>query len=202
MNNSVFGKTMENLRKRVDIKLVTDEKKLMKLTSKPTFVTSKIFNEKLVGVHKIKETLTLNGPAYVGMCILDLSTTLMYDLHYNYIKRKYNDKDKLLLTDTDSLTYEIETGDVYKDFWSDKDKFDNSEYPGNSLYFDKSNKKVTGKLKDEVSGIPINEFIGLRSKMYSYIKDTNQCGKTAKGIKKNVIKITTFFSTINKHTIK
>ena len=78
---------MEDLRKRVDVKLVTDEKKLMKLTSNPTFVTSKIFNEKLVAVHKIKETLTLNRPAYVGMCILDLSETLMYDFHYNYIKK-------------------------------------------------------------------------------------------------------------------
>ena len=87
MNNSVFGKTMENLRKRVDIKLVTDERKLMNLTSKPTFGTSKIFTEKLVTVRKIKETLTLNRPAYVGMCILDLSKTLMYDFHYNYIKK-------------------------------------------------------------------------------------------------------------------
>ena len=86
MNNSVFGKTMENLRKRVDVKLVTDAKKLMKLTSKPTFVTGKIFSEKLVAIHKIKETLTLNRPAYVG--ILDLSKTLMYDFHFNYIKKK------------------------------------------------------------------------------------------------------------------
>ena len=85
MNNSVFGKTMENLRKRVGVKLVTDEKKLIKLTSKPTFVTSKIFNEKLVTVHKIKETLTLNRTAYVGKCSLDLSKTLMYDFHYNYL---------------------------------------------------------------------------------------------------------------------
>ena len=96
----------------------------MKLTSKPTFMTSKILNEKLVAVHKIKEILTLNRPAYVGMCILNLSKTLMYDFHYNYIKKKYNDKDKLLFTDTDSLTYEIETEDAYKDFWSDKDKGD------------------------------------------------------------------------------
>ena len=87
MNNSVFGKTMENIRKRVDVRLVTDEKKLLKLTSKPTYVSSKIFNENLAAVHKIKETLTLNRPAYVGMCILDLSKTLMYDFHYNYIKR-------------------------------------------------------------------------------------------------------------------
>ena len=86
------------------------------------------------------------------------------------------------------MTYEIETEDTFKHFWSDKDKFDKSEYPENSPYFDKSNKKVIGKFNDEVSVITINEFIGLRSEMYSYIKDTNECGKTAKGIKKNVIK--------------
>ena len=74
-----------------------------------------------MAVHKVKETLTLNRPAYVGMCILDLSKMLMYDFHYNYVKKKYNDRAKLLFTDTDSLTYEIETVDVYKDFWTDKD---------------------------------------------------------------------------------
>ena len=188
MNNSVFGKTMENIRKRVDVRLVTDEKKLLKLTSKPTYVSSKIFNENLVAVHKIKETLTLNRPAYVGMCILDLSKTLMYDFHYKYIKEKYGEKAKLLFTDTDSLTYEIEAKDVYKDFYNDKEKFDNSDYPEYSPYFYKENKKVIGKFKDEAAGIPITEFVGLRSKMYSYIKDDNNGGKTAKGIKKNVIK--------------
>ena len=188
MNNSVFGKTMENIRKRVDVRLVTDENKLLKLASKPTYVSSKIFNENLVAVHKIKETLTLNRPAYVGMCILDLSKTLMYDFHYNYIKDKYKEKARLLFTDTDSLTYEIEAKDVYKDFWKDKDRFDNSDYSESSPYFDKTNKKVIGKFKDEAAGIPIIEFIGLRSKMYSYIKDNNKGGKTAKGIKKNVIK--------------
>ena len=88
MNNSVFGKTMESLRKRVDVRLVTDKKKLSKLVSKPTYINSKIFNDDLVAVHKIKETLTLDRPAYVGMCIVDLSKTLMYDFHYNYIKEK------------------------------------------------------------------------------------------------------------------
>ena len=135
MNNSVFGKTMENIRKRVGVKLVTDENKLLKLTAKPTFISSKIFNENLVAVHKTKETLTLNRPAYVGMCILDLSKTLMYDFHYNYIKQKYNEKAKLLFTDTDSLTDEIETEDIYSDFWKDKERFDNSDYPHESQYF-------------------------------------------------------------------
>ena len=188
MNNSVFGKTMENIRKRVDVRLITDEKKLLKMASKPTYVSSKIFNENLVAVHKIKETLTLNRPAYVGMCILDLSKTLMYDFHYNYIKEKYGDKARLLFTDTDSLTYEIEAEDVYQDFWNDKNRFDNSDYPENSPYFNKTNKKVIGKFKDEAAGIPITEFVGLRSKMYTYIKDNHKGGKTAKGIKKNIIK--------------
>ena len=158
MNNSVFGKTMENIRKRVDVRLVTDEKKLLKLTSKPTYVSCKIFNENLVAVHKIKETITLNRPAYVGMSILDLSKTF----HYKYIKKNYGEKAMLLFTDTDSLTYEIEANDVYRDFWIDKDKFDNSDYPEGSPYFDKTNKKVIGKFKDEAAGVPICEFVGLR----------------------------------------
>ena len=136
MNNSVFGKTMENLRKRQDIKLVTDEEKLLKWASRPSFISCKIFNEDLVAVHKIKPTLTLNRPAYVGMCILDLSKTLMYDFHYNYIKSQYGDKARLLFTDTDSLMYEIEADDVYQDFWKDKHLFDNSDYPKNSPFFD------------------------------------------------------------------
>ena len=188
MNNSVFGKTMENLRKRVDVRLVTSKEKLLKLASKPTYVSSKIFNENLVAVHKIKETLTLNRPAYAGMCILNLSKTLMYDFHYNYIKQKYDNKAKLLFTDTDSLTYEIQTDDVYADFWSDKDKFDNSDHNKESPFYNTANKKVIGKFKDEACGVPVTEFIGLRSKMYSYIKDDTNGGKTAKGIKKNVIK--------------
>ena len=208
MNNSVFGKTMENIRKRVDVRLVTSKEKLLKLSSKPTYVSSKIFNENLVAVHKIKETLTMNRPAYVGMCILDLSKTLMYDFHYNYIKHKYGNKAKLLFTDTDSLTYEIEANDAYKDFFKDKNKFDNSDYPENSPYFNKINKKVIGKFKDEASGIPVVEFVGLRSKMYSYVKDNEQTARTAKGIRKQVIKkilrmtiIKKYYSTTNKCNI-
>ena len=187
MNNSVFGKTMENIRKRVDVRLVTSKEKLLKLASKPTYVSSKIFNENLVAVHKIKETLTMNRPAYIGMCILDLSKTLMYDFHYNYIKHKYGNKAKLLFTDTDSLTYEIETKDAYADFWKNKDKFDNSDYNKESPFYNAVNKKVIGKFKDESAGIPITEFVGLRSKMYSYVKDNEQTARTAKGIKKQVI---------------
>lgn len=162
MNNNVFGKTMENTRKRVDVRLETDDKKLSKLVAKPTYVNSKIFNENLVAVHNIKETLTLDRPVYVGMCILDLSKTLMYDFHYNEIKKKYDSKAKLLFTDTDSLTYEIEAKDVYKDFWADKGNFDNSDYPKDNQYYDSTNKKVIGRFKDKAAGIPITVFVGLR----------------------------------------
>ena len=188
MNNSVFGKTMENLCKRVDVRLVTNEKKLDKLTSKPTYVSSKIFNENLMAGHKVKKTLTLNRLAYVGMCILDLSKMLMYNFHYNYIKKKYNNRARLLFTDTDSLTYEIEAEDIYKDFWNDKDMFGDIDCPESSPYYCNVNKKIIGKFKDKTCGIPITEFIGLKSKMYSYVKDNEKGGRTAKGIKKNVIK--------------
>ena len=93
-----------------------------------------------------------------------------------------------LFADTDSLTYEIEAEDVYKDFWNDKDMFDNSDYPENSPYYCNANKEVIGKFKDEACGVLIVEFIGLKSKMYCYAKDNEKGGKTAKGIKKNVIK--------------
>ena len=115
MNNSVFGKTMENIRNRVNIKLVTDRKKAEKLAAKPNFKHCNIFDEDLIAIHMKKTSLTMNKPVYLGMNILDLSKTLMFDFHYNYIKKKYGDKAKLLFTDTDSLMYEIQTEDFYKD---------------------------------------------------------------------------------------
>lgn len=115
------------------------------------------------------------------MCTLDLSKTLMYDYPYNYIRQKYLNKAKLLFTDTDSLTYEIEAEDVYRDVWNNKDRLDIGD-------FDKTKKKVIGKFKDEATGIPISEFVGLRSKMYSYTKDNSKSDRTAKGTKKCVIK--------------
>ena len=103
MNNSVFGKTMENIRNRVDIKLVNDKNKAERLAAKPNFKHCNIFSEDLTAIHMKKTFLTFNKPVYLGMCILDLSKTLMFDFHYNYMKKKYGDKAKLLFTDTDSL---------------------------------------------------------------------------------------------------
>jgi hypothetical protein len=161
MNNSIYGKTMENLRKRVDVKLVKDD--LLKLVASPCFQSHKIMNENLIVVKRMKEVLTLNKPCYVGMSILDLSKTLMYDFHYNTIK-EYGDRAKLLFTDTDSLMYELKTDDVYEDFkriGDEKDCWDNSDYPKDSPYHSTHNKKVIGKFKDEAGGVPITEFVGL-----------------------------------------
>ena len=192
MNNSVFGKTMENIRNWVDVKLVNTEEKLRKLVAKPNFRSRKIFSENLVSVHMKKTSLTMVKPVYLGMCILDLSKTIMFDFHYQYIKSKYGDKAKLLFSDTDSLMYEIETEDFYKDISGDvKNRFDTSDYPENhpSGIPTGINKKVLGKMKDEAAGKIIKEFVGLRAKLYSYkMYEGEEEIKKCKGIKKQVVK--------------
>jgi len=185
-NVSVYGKTLESVRKRQNIKLISDEKLLNKYLSKPGFINRKIFDEDLVAVHMIKEKLTLNKPIYVGFAVLELSKWLMNDFHYGFIKNKYGSNAKLLFTDTDSLCYEIKTEDFYKDMFDNKECFDLSDMPGK--FNDITNKKVLGKFKDETAGIPIKEFVGLRSKMYSILKDDSVEKKTAKGIGRSVIK--------------
>ena len=190
MNNSVFGKTMENIRNRVNIKLVSTGEQFKKLTAKPNYESRKIFNENLVSVHMKKTRLTMNKPVYLGMSILDLSKITMYDFHYRYIKPKYGNKAKLLFTDTDSFLYEIETEDFYKDISGDvKDKFDTSNYPENhpSGIPAGLNNKALGMFKDEEGGKIINEFVGLRAKLYSYKMDEGKEKKRCKGIKKDVV---------------
>ena len=191
MNNSVFGKTMENIRNRKDIKLVTSKKSALKLITKPNFKHRTIFTENLISVHMGKTKLIFNKPVYVGMCILDVSKTLMYDFHYNYIKKKYNDQALLLMTDTDSLCYEIETEDFYKDISSDVEtKFDTSAYPKDHPSGIKTgvNKKVIGMMKDECSGEVMVGFVGLRAKLYATKMDTGVESKKCKGINKTVTK--------------
>jgi hypothetical protein len=188
MNNSVFGKTMENIRNRVDVRLVTSENDAIKLAAKPNYGHCTIFDENLVAIHMRKIILKFDKPVYLGMCILDLSKTLMYDFHYNYIKSKYGDKAKLLFTDTDSLAYEIETDDFYKDISPDIQlKFDTSDYP-NDHPLAGVNKKVLGMFKDEACGKQIAEFVGLRAKLYSYrMHCSGRSHKKCKGIKKRVV---------------
>ena len=177
-NNAVFGKTMENLRKRCNIQLVTDPHEMERLAARPTYVSHKIFHENLVAVNSKQTKLVLNKPSYIGMVILELSKTLMYDFHYNYIKKKYpEEKSKLLFTATDSLTYFIKTEDIYHNFLADRELFDNSDYPRNSEFYFSEHKKVIGKFKDETAGVPIKEFIGLKSKMYSISLDNEKNSK-------------------------
>ena len=118
MNNSVFGKTCESIENHVDIKLVSSEKQAIKLAAKTSYDTRTIFDENLIAIHMKRTKLYYNKPIYLGMCILDLSKTLMFDFHYNYIKKKYGDRAKLLFTDTDSLAYEIKTDDFYRRYRS------------------------------------------------------------------------------------
>ena len=129
MNNSVFGKTLENIRNRVDIPLISTDKLAQKLAAKPNYDCCTNFDENLIAVHMKKTMLYFNKPVYLGMSILDLSKSLTYDFHYNYIKTKYGDKAKLLFIDTDSLAYEIKTKDFYKVINPDIEKrFDTSDY--------------------------------------------------------------------------
>ena len=198
MNNSVFGKTIENIRKRQNILLVDNRAKAVKLTSQPNFDRATIFDENLIAVHMKKTEGFFNKPVYVGQAILDLSKTLMFDFHYNYILKKYprrkgdgHKRAELLFTDTDSLMYLIHTDDFYKDISKDiSSNFDTSDYPPNhpSGILTGVNKKVIGKFKDEVAGQQITHFVGLRPKLYSFKVEDQNATKKCKGIKKNVVK--------------
>ena len=175
MNNSVFGKTIENIRKRQNVILVDDRKLANKLSSKPNFDRATIFDENLVAVHMKKTEVYFNKPIYVGQAILDLSKTLMFDFHYNYIRKKCNNKAELLFTDTDSLMYLIQTEDFYHDIKKDiNKKFDTSDYYDYHPSGIKTgvNKKVIGKFKDEVGGNQITHFVGLRPKLYTFKVET------------------------------
>ena len=191
MNNSVFGKTIENIRKRQNIHLIDNRKKALKLSSRPNFDRCTIFDKHLIAVHMKNTEVYFNKPVYVGQAILDLSKTLMFDFHYNYIKKKYKHKAELLFTDTDSLMYQIYTDDFYKDISPDiLSKFDTSDYDPNhpSGIPTGVNKKVIGMFKDEVAGKQITRFVGLRPKLYTFEIEEDKEVRKCKGIKKNVVK--------------
>jgi len=192
MNNSVFEKTIENIRKRQNVFLVDNRAKALKLTSRPNFERATIFDKKLVAIHLKKTEIYFNKPVYVGQAILDLSKLLMFDFHYNYIQKKYSyKKAELLFTDTDSLMYQLKTDDFYVDIKDDiKKRFDTSDFPQGheSGIISGVNKKVIGMFKDEAGGKQITHFIGLRPKLYSYKVEESNTAKKCKGIKKNVVK--------------
>ena len=196
MNNSVFGKTMENIREHKDVKLVTNRKAYLRQVMKPNFKSGLWFSENLMGCKMGKIKIVMNKPVYLGAAILDLSKTLMYEFHYDYMKPKYKDKLQLCYMDTDSFVYHIKTEDFYVDIAPDvKERFDTSGY-------DKKdcrpltiglNKKVIGLMKDELGGMIMTEFCALRNKMYAYKKMDNSEEKRCKGIKKCVVEKTLGF---------
>ena len=178
LSNCIYGKSIENISKRINVKLISDLKTYQKCVSKPNFISQKIF-------HCSKTVLTLNKPIYVGFSILELSKLLMYQFHYDYVLITF-DSVKLLFTDTDSLVYEIKKSNAYDQCFKDKHLFDFSGYPVDSNYYDSPNKKVLGKMKDELNGSKIIEFIGLKSKMYSLICANNKEINKVKGINKKL----------------
>ena len=203
--NSVYGKTMENVRKRVNVKFINNKKRYLKVVSRHSFVSQKTLDKNLVAVHKIKPVLLLNKPIYVGFSILELSKMIMYDWHYNYFVKKFN--CSLLFTDTDSLVYGIKGNDsVHDEVFKDKELFDFSGYDRRSVYYDFANKKVIGKMKDVMSGKIIAEFVGLRSKMYSIVTVEDEKLIRAKGVNRKLmhseIKDVLFDKKVVRHCMK
>ena len=191
MNNSVFGKTMENVRNHRDIKLVTSDKRRKRLVSEPNYHSHKKFSDHLMAIEMKKRRVKMTKPLYLGMSILGISKILMYKFWHDYISPKYGDKAKLCYTDTNSFIIYIKTEDFFEGISNNIEKwFDMSNYDKN----DKRplpicvNKKLPGLLKDEIGGKIITELVALREKAYSYLDDADNGHKKSKGSKKCVIK--------------
>ena len=194
MNNAVFGKMMENIRNHKNIKVVMTEEKFTKLVMKPNFRSSILFGENLMGFEMGKVKVVMNKPVYLGQAILDLSKLVMYEFHYDYMRRKCDSRNlKLCYMDTDSLVYQIRTDAFYADIASEVPaRFDTSAHRSDRPLPTGLNKKVIGLMKDEMGGDIIEEFVALRPKLYSY-RDGSKEHKKCKGIKKNVVKKTLMF---------
>ena len=180
MINTVYGKTMENMQKRISVRFINNAKDFLKYTNRPTYITHNIFGKNYAAIHEIKPVLILNRLIYVGFTVLELSKWLMYDFHHNFIKKNFN--AELLFTDTESLVYEIKSENIYEEFFKQKDLFDFSNYSKDSEFFDDANKKIIGKTNDEFGGVIATEFVGLKSKMYSIKKINDKELNTAKGV--------------------
>ena len=192
MNNAVFGKMMENMRRHKDIKLVTNIKTYLKNVMKPSFKSGILFGENLIGCEMGKIKVVMDKPVYLSQAILDLSKTIMYKFHYDYMLPKYGENLKLCYMDTDSLVYDIQTEDFYADIANDIiERFDTSDYDVmRPLPIGKN--KVIGIMKDEPGGKIMTEFIALRPKSYAY-KYNSKEEKKCKRIKKCVVKKTLKF---------
>ena len=191
----VFGNTMENIRKHRNIKLATSRESYLHTVMCPNFKSGILFGENLMGCEMGKVKVVMNKPIYLGQAILDLSKTVMYEFHYDYMKQKYNsDRLQLCYMDTDLLVYHITMNDFYFDIADDVPmRFDTSSYCSNRPLPIGLNKKVIGLMKDELGGDIMSEFAVLRSKLYSFRKIDGSENKKCKGIKKCVVKKTLSF---------
>ena len=177
MRNTVFGKTMQNVRSEKDIRLFTTDVQRNKLVNQLNFYSSKYFSENLLAVEMRKIKFNMNKPIYLGMTILDVSKIPMYELLYDYLKPRYNENINLCYM-------EILYKNWYKDISNDvKQRFDTSNIQANIPLKIGVNKKMLGMWKDELSGFPTKEFIGIRLKSYAYLQDNGKIGKRAKGVK-------------------
>lgn len=193
MNNAVFGKTMENVEKRIDFKLVTHWRNIGRalgaeaLIARPNFKACTVFTENFVGVLMNRTEIVYDKPIYVGFCVLDISKTIMYDFYYGFLKKQYGDNVELLYTDTDSFILELYTDDFYKDIKNNITKFDTSNYAIDNKFNIPKTPSVLGKMKDEYAGQIIYEFYGTGAKCYCVITEKDVT-KKAKGVKHNVIR--------------
>jgi hypothetical protein len=190
--NSQFGKTIEGVRDKISVELVHTPKRLEALVAQPTYKSFKIFSPHLAAVHNKRKKIILNKPIPVGFCILDFAKHKMYDFYYNYLKRKYGCRVKLLTSDTDSFIIFVETEDIYQDIFSELDLFDTSNFPKDHFLYTAENKQVIGKMKFETGAVPIKTFAGLQAKMYAFqceSEDGNEhTTKKAKGVSNSIIK--------------
>jgi hypothetical protein len=194
MNNAPYGKTMEDVKGRMEFSLHTSTHSYDKAVAKAEFKATAIINENMVGVESAKKKIKLNKPMSVGVSVLDLSKLHMYSFYYDVLKVRYGEKVNLLYTDTDSLIGNIRTEDVYADFREPdmKQHLDFSDYPKEHPNFDPTNAKVLGKFKCETNGKPKEEFVGLKAKMYG-LRISGKDKLTAKGCPKNTMKKYTSF---------